>query len=560
MKKTCTVYFALHPPTTRVISVKERNKYLGCKFWKASKEEADLFYYLYPASVTGHFAKVVGILSCQIFKKNDIMQAWNQIQRLIHFFQLGSQRIKRHWNRLPKYKKILDGITFDREYPKHGLIDDVLTWASHKKVVDDLSINEINKKIKEIRKKIFSENSVDEQLRIDVIALLIEHRCFVLYEDAKELFFPEKEILTKLIQAANEGKVHADYSIDKQVFYFDIHSLVKWLIQNEFLSQSIISKFPFLKIEAIKENLVKFRDRFNSLSKLLSKGQDRAEILAEAMNHNLKVYLKYPRKYLRWREGWQAMLDAAKTSYFADLRYDGFGQLKVANTDDTFRCQFGGLTIDMLFHGEKPEYCTSKPVYEIEFVPTKIEYEAGLQPYAAIPQNEVDEILSNENLILVAPDKSEEKIKQKSDEIEPKVEIQKLVESDQHKIWENLFAMLHQISGSMQKGNKMELVDSAISHILNAVKVIHPTFDPMNMPGSVEDFHKFCLAMPSGGNIFPDKKRSFGKYCRRTMSGKSNKDMPPLCGWINPTKPNKQFWSELKPNSKTFTFNYRTFD
>jgi hypothetical protein len=110
----------------------------------------------------------------------------------------------------------------------------------------------------------------------------------------------------------------------------------------------------------------------------------------------------------------------------------------------------------------------------------------------------------------------------------------------------------------MQKGNKMQLVDDAISQVLETVKKITSDFDPMTMPGTVEDFYKFCLSLPHGSKIFPPSKMSFGKYCKRTIK-KSKEKQPPLCAWINNPTPNNEFWEKLKPNHKSYVVNQMTF-
>ncbi|MEO8401840.1 MAG: hypothetical protein ABI597_08620 [Gammaproteobacteria bacterium] len=404
--KTCTIYFALHPPTERVIPIEEQEKYLSCKFWKISKQEADLFYYTYPASIHGEFYRVVGILSCRIFEKKDIMQAWQQIQRLIDLYRFGNKRVQYHISKLPKYKTILDGITSDTTYPKNYLIDDVLTWAAQKQIITTSSLKLISNKIELTREIPFNKHNNTNEFRIEIIKLLVEHNQSLLYEDAKALLFPEQDLFARLSNATNDGKIIAAHSINMDKYDFDTRSLIKWLIQNEFLSKEITAEFPTLEVEAIKESIVKYRGSLDSLSKLVSQGKDRNDLLSKAENHEYKIYLKYPRKYLRWREKWKEMLLAVGTNYFAEQRYDGFGQLKIFHTDDTFRCQFGGLTIDMLLHNEEPEYCTSKPAYEIEFVPTSREFDLGLQPYIEIPSNKINDLISDNNLIFIEKNES----------------------------------------------------------------------------------------------------------------------------------------------------------
>lgn len=141
-------------------------------------------------------------------------------------------------------------------------------------------------------------------------------------------------------------------------------------------------------------------------------------------------------------------------------------------------------------------------------------------------------------------------------EINPSNNDQDLCEKK--KIWEDVFAKLHELAASIQKGNKMEAVDIAIPLILGAVKKIHPDFDSMKMPGTVEDFHKFCLDLPYGDKIFPNSKNSFGKYCRRTLGAVKQK-LSPHCAWENPPTPCRAFWDALKTKDKSYTVRRMTF-
>lgn|SRR3990167_2639772 len=558
--KTCTIYFSLHPPTEKSIFLHEREQYLSSKFWSATKKEADIFYAYYPGSVFAEIHRIVGILSGWLLKKDDLMHAYSQLTKLIDAYRFWREdKVERKFKRLPLFKKILDGMTKDKCYPSENLMDDVLNWCHENQIIDAESINQIRRKIEETRRCPFGSMPMPSADVFEILKLLVKHSRSILYDDAKALLFPDKELFLELKEAVDNGDIIARFSITKDIYYYDICSLIKWLIRKELLSVEICDLFPNLAVEAIKEGVVDYDGEFNSIKKLADRGTEKNDLFSQAKRREIVIYLKYPRKYIRWRENSHKSLELTNGGYFAAQRYNGLGELKIIKEHDSYRCQFGGLTIDMLLYGEKPEYCTSMPVYEIEFVPTKAEYDVGLQAYVSIPSDEIEKILSDENLIVVAPAKNEKPIESPSEVVDHS-NSQECPSVDKSKIWQESFASLHQIAGSIQKGNKMQLADNAIALVLNAIKKIQPDFDPMKMPGTVEDFHKFCLAMPDGNKIFPNQKESFGKYCRRTISKRQRQQkMPPLCGWENPPTPNSQFWDSLKPSVKSYTVNRMAF-
>ena len=114
--------------------------------------------------------------------------------------------------------------------------------------------------------------------------------------------------------------------------------------------------------------------------------------------------LKYPRDLLKWRH-YSYSSSLPKPKQMALQRYDGLGQLKKTKNDDSSQCQFGGLTIDMLFYGESPEHHLSKQIpnidYEIEVVQTEEEACYGLQPYIKISAQQLASIVKDDNLIFL---------------------------------------------------------------------------------------------------------------------------------------------------------------
>ena len=130
-------------------------------------------------------------------------------------------------------------------------------------------------------------------------------------------------------------------------------------------------------------------------------------------------------------------------------------------------------------------------------------------------------------------------------------------------IWGDVATKLSQIASTKQQGNTMKSVLLAITLILNAVKEIEPSFDPMNMPGSVGDFHNFCCSIPGGNQLFPNKKGTFRRYCKNNLGSKKRDELnlqrQPLCSWSNVVKPDSEFWQSLKPKITSYTVNMNAF-
>ena len=81
--KKFTIYSSISPNIEKIVSASERKKYLCCKFWKASKKEADLFYCLYFLPVYYGFpGNIASILSGELFKTNEIGNTFDRIKEL----------------------------------------------------------------------------------------------------------------------------------------------------------------------------------------------------------------------------------------------------------------------------------------------------------------------------------------------------------------------------------------------------------------------------------------------------------------------------------------------
>jgi hypothetical protein len=569
-----TLYSALHPSIEKTVSLKDRIRYLKCKFWKSSKEDAEFFFNIYLGPVAHELHRPVGIITGQLLRKNNGDDVYGKIRKSVDLYRLNPK--DKYFERYFKHKLILDAICGPAvaNYPKVNLTDDVLNWAFQNQLISNSDFCLVQKNISIARMKPFKNKDIPAELCLEIVHIFLDKNRYIYLEDIADLLFCNSELMLKINTAVKSGEIIAISSKDASINYVDMRSLLKWLLLNNLAHELLVQEFLYLKIEAIKENRVDYNGTFQSLSKLVKLGNDRNDLLSDALNNNILVYLKYPRDYLHWRE--LIFTTTCNTDKkYAEHRYNGLGQLKIRTNEDSHCCHFGGLTVDMLFYGERPTHGLSKSIpnveYEIEFVCTEDESNIGLQPYIKIPKNEISQILSDDNLIVVSLIEHKKTANQVDTQLQKNVtskvttgeiinpEIAKKLSADDKKtIWSEVFAQLHQMSVSIQKGNKMEVADTAISLILNAIKKIHSDFDPMSMPGTVEDFHRFCLDIPCGDKIFPSNKNSFGKYCRRSLK-KSELKLPPHCAWENPSKPNKQFWDLLKTKDVPYTVNRMTF-
>lgn len=571
---TYKIYSAIHPSVEKTVTLKERIKYLSCKFWKSSKEEAEKFFNFYLGPVAWELHRPAGILSGQFLRQGNGSDAYDKIRRSVNLYRLNPR--DKYFERYHKHKIILDAIccSMIATYPKDHLIDDVLDWAFQNQLINNIVYRSVQKCISDTRTTTFTSRAKQQEMCVEVIKIFLERGRYIYAGDICDLFFISPDVFQKIDSAVKTGKITAVSSVDFSTTYFEARSLIKWLLLNNSVHEFIAKEFLYLKIEALKEIRIEYDGGFNSLNKMIKQGNDRNDILSDALNKKVIVYLKYPRDYLHWRERTYSGTYMNDTMDYAEHRYDGLGQLKNRRNEDTHHCQFGGVTVDMLLYGDQPFHGLSKSIpnieYEVEFVPTKSEADVGLQPYIKFSKDEIGKILSDRNLIVILVG-GYEKVNNEIDVTEQPVDAgveeaiieknsQKPVTADvKQKIWQEVFVKLHHISGSMKKGNKMRLVDEAILLVLDAVKKIHPDFDPMKMPGTVEDFLIFCLDMPCGNKIFPIKKGSFGKYCRRTLDSNNKNKIPPLCRWPNSPTPNRHFWQELKPGIKSYTVNHKVF-
>ena len=387
--KKYVIYSAIKPHLTKEVSARERAEYLKCKFWKNSKHEAWMFFYCYfPPSAAPSLCRLLLVLSGRLFKLKGfdeaIITAWNLSA------QYGRNVLDINLIDDPKYKKIIEA--FDDSYPREGLLDDIILWAKDKKLITNAHVTALRKNIESIRSSTWNHDAVSEAVLMETLNLLIENNLHtpILYSDSRQLLFPNYDLLDELQEQAYHLS-NSDY------FYFGASSLMKWLIQQGYLSDQLTKKFRALKVESIKESAVTYRGRFNSLQKLIQQGADRDDLLFEALQEK-PLYWKYPidckckrnmdsRCICNNGVRWEEIKPWVKYEITAKQRLDGFGQLKQHENDDTFLCRFGGLAIDMLRHNKLPK--TAINHYQIELVPTNEEIIYGLQPYIKVSQNEL---------------------------------------------------------------------------------------------------------------------------------------------------------------------------
>lgn len=399
--ETCVVFSAIHPLTQKEIPISEKKKYLSCKFWKETKEEADLFYTFYRGEIWSEVHRITGILSGEFFNPKNFDVVCNNLSKAfdLYYFAFNSPPIIE----FPELKIIIDAIKGSATYPKEYLLDDVLVWACENELINAERRVQIEKCILTSRGEVFSVPDPTDEQKIQAIKLFTsEHKC-IFYPDAKELLFPDLDLLLEVQAALEANEIHGFNSKDKEILYLDMRSLIKWLMRGGYLLERYIAEFLSLKLESIKENKIEYQGKFDSLHKHIQLGKDRNELLNAGKNGVLRIYLKYPRKYLQWREGPGQV--TANQPHLPQQRYDGFGQLKRKITEDRHFGQFGGLTVDMLFFNELPVHGLARLIpgseHEIEFVPTKEEAEYGLQPYIKFPADEMLSIITDENLIFL---------------------------------------------------------------------------------------------------------------------------------------------------------------
>ncbi|BCA93813.1 hypothetical protein TUM19329_01740 [Legionella antarctica] len=405
--KQYTIYSAVPPYEAKTVSASERKKYLNCKFWKSSKKEAEIFFYLYflPPCYWG-MEVVVAILSGAIFKANSTDHLLKNINEIYVIYKQDLEN--EHLLNNKKYTELIQAIEADSSYRNFSVIDDAVYWASSKKIINANTEKLIRLELAKTRVNVFKENVTSDFLNEQIHLLINSGHTYIFYNDVQKLLFPEHDLFADLKEEAESSdRVMANASLNRKHIYFDIKILLKWLMQKGYLSEQLTEAFRPIKVESIKENIVPYMGGYNSLQKLIQQGADRDDLLYEVLQGR-PLYWKYPidckcRKdidnYCVCNHGvlWRATKSSVKHEVTATQRLDGFGQLKQNVSDDTFDCRFGGLTVDMLRHNKLPQK-TSGTYYEVEIVSTKEEVVYDVQPFIKISHDELIAAIADDRL------------------------------------------------------------------------------------------------------------------------------------------------------------------
>lgn len=444
--KRYTIYSTVPPYEAKIVSASERKQYLNCKFWKPSKREAEIFFYLYflPPCYWG-MDVVVAILSGAIFKANSTEHILKNINELYEIYKKDPNND--HLLNGKKYTNLIQAIEADSSYRNFSVIDDVVDWACSKKIINPKTEKLIRLELVKTRVNIFKENVTNDFLNEQIHLLINSGHTCIFYNDVQALLFPEHDLFAELKEEAESSdRVMANASLNRKHIYFEIKILLKWLMQKGYLSEQLTEAFRPIKVESIKENIVPYIGRYNSLHKLIQQGADRDDLLYEVLQGK-PLYWKYPidckcRKdidnYCICNHGvlWRANRSSVKHQVTATRRWDGFGQLKQNVSDDTFGCRFGGLTVDMLRHNKLPQK-TSGTYYEVELVPTKEEVVCDVQPYIKISHDELIAAIADDRLGFLeditlhqvnAPDNAKNSPKIKKDKKKSPTRLQLLIQ------------------------------------------------------------------------------------------------------------------------------------
>lgn len=408
-KKKYEIYPVVPPHNPKTVSARVRTQYLNCKFWKSSKNEAEIFFYLYflspcfwPIDLT------VAILSGELFKISDTNELLEKIRQILQIYKQNPKHSHSSDNK--KYVKLISAIMEDDSYRNLPVLDDVIDWAVSKQYITPrtkrLLLDELAKTRLDVFKntKNITDGFLKEQLDLLLNAQVsfFGHTC-IFYNDAQELLFPEQNLLTEL---KNEA-VQANATLNQQYIYFEIRELLKWLMQKNYLSNQLTEKFRAIKIESIKENLISYTGCFNSLHDLIKQGVSRDRLLQEALNGR-PLYWQYPmscqcekdidnhcicNEGLLWvEEGFEWI----ENPFVETKRLKGYGRLKNNHGNNQLSAYLGGLTVEMLRHHKSPT--TTINCFRIDLVPTKAEINEGLQPYIKVLKEELAIVTADDRI------------------------------------------------------------------------------------------------------------------------------------------------------------------
>ncbi|MGM9454744.1 hypothetical protein ACTAZI_15580 [Legionella bozemanae] len=399
VNKKYTIYSAIDPDIPKEVSARERKEYLKCKFWKYSQQEAWIFFYCYfPPSACPSLCRLLLVLSGRLFKSKYFDEAIKTARNLSAQYCHGTLDINSIED--SEYKKIISAL--DDTYPQFGLLDDIILWATDKKLITNVRANSLRKKIELTRGDILNHENISEPVLLATLKRLIENpiRTPILYQDARKLLFPAHTLLDEL-------KDQSEYLLNNEYFYFKVKPLIKYLMQKDYLSEQLTKEFKSLKIESIKENQTIYNGCFNSLQDLIKKGASRDSLLQEALNGK-PLYWQYPincqckkdiDNYCICNEGvrWEESFEWIKHPIVEAKRFKAFGRLKINHSNDNgLGAYFGGLTVEMLRYHQLPQ--TTLNYFRIDLVPTQEEIDYSRQPYIKVLKDELMTVIADDRI------------------------------------------------------------------------------------------------------------------------------------------------------------------
>ena len=371
------------------------------------------FYGTYVAPYSYDPLRLVGILSGELLKnEQNVAVTIAKINKAVNLYRPSwmhslnnttKQIAEKDINHLePIINEIIDGFK-SGALKNDQSIDEMLDWAEARTTFSEEDISKARDKIKHTRDNLFYDDTVINVENIRVVKPILLNIDWLYYQDAKTILFPERDLLDKLLAATNERDSYLSVyhpKNKKTTCYFEPKSLIKWLMKKDYLSDWLVSEFEGLKIELVEKSAIICKESAITINKLLKKHPDidRDEILREAYNENLAIYMKYPRDNLKFGN-----LTPDEIRHAVSTCYHGMGQLKQSKNDDSMGGYFGGVTIDMLLDNELSS-TKNNGVYKIEFVPTEEQAKYGRQPYIEIGHNEIQERISDENLVILESD------------------------------------------------------------------------------------------------------------------------------------------------------------
>lgn len=247
-KNKIKLYCAIFPVTEIEVDTKEKEIYLSCKFFKATKKEAELFatFYMGLFSDSESPARLIAILSGDIFDETDIETIVEKAD--ISLIQSLGNNLSLIENK--HHRKLISAMRdLNNRYPKNAVLDDIIDWATQLKLIKSKMANAIFNEIEKTRSPVVL-SSISDELRIKLIELFLARESnYILFSDAKELLFLSDDSFKEL-QKNQIIETYCPKNIKNP--FFNFKRLLKWSMRNH-LPANIESQFPNVKRESILE-------------------------------------------------------------------------------------------------------------------------------------------------------------------------------------------------------------------------------------------------------------------------------------------------------------------